>query len=62
MEKLLTVNEAATRAGVSESLVYQWIDERLTHFRLGPAFWLELELIVGPGAAANGEAGQEARP
>jgi excisionase family DNA binding protein len=36
MDKLLTVTEAAIRAGVSESLVYQWIDERrLSHYRLG---------------------------
>jgi excisionase family DNA binding protein len=33
---LLTVKQAAERATVSESLVYQWIDERrLTHYRLG---------------------------
>ncbi len=36
MEKMLTVAEAAERVGVSESLIYQWIDERrLPHYRLG---------------------------
>jgi excisionase family DNA binding protein len=33
---VLTVKQAAERAGVSESLVYQWIEERrLPHYRLG---------------------------
>jgi excisionase family DNA binding protein len=32
----MTVKEAAERIGVSESLVYQWISERLLpHYRLG---------------------------
>lgn len=33
---LLTVKQAAERALVSESLVYQWVSERrLAHYRLG---------------------------
>mgnify|MGYP003447544378 CR=1 FL=1 len=33
---MLTVKEAAERAGVSESLIYQWCDERrLPHYRVG---------------------------
>jgi excisionase family DNA binding protein len=33
---MLTVAEAAGRIGVSESLVYQWINERLLpHYRFG---------------------------
>lgn len=36
MEKLLTVSEAAERAGVSASLIYQWVDERrLAHYAAG---------------------------
>jgi excisionase family DNA binding protein len=36
VDKLLTVADAAERAGVSISLVYQWVDERrLAHFRVG---------------------------
>jgi excisionase family DNA binding protein len=36
MDKLLTVSEAALRAGVSASLIYQWCDERrLAHYRAG---------------------------
>ena len=35
-KKLLTVKQAAVRAGVSAALVYQWADERrLIHYRLG---------------------------
>lgn len=33
---MLTVADAAARAGVSESLIYQFCEERrLTHYRLG---------------------------
>jgi excisionase family DNA binding protein len=33
---LLTVKQAAEKAGVSESLIYQWCEERrLAHFRAG---------------------------
>jgi excisionase family DNA binding protein len=33
---LLTVKQAAAHAGVSESLIYQWCDERrLVHYRVG---------------------------
>lgn len=33
---MLTVKQAADRAGVSPALVYQWCDERrLVHYRLG---------------------------
>ncbi len=36
MDKLLTVKGAAERIGVSESLVYQWVEERrIAHYRLG---------------------------
>jgi excisionase family DNA binding protein len=36
MDKMLTVAEAADRAGVSESLVYQLCEERrLPHYRPG---------------------------
>jgi excisionase family DNA binding protein len=36
MEKLLTVNEAAERVGVSISLIYEWCEtRRLVHYRLG---------------------------
>jgi excisionase family DNA binding protein len=36
MDKKLTVSEAAERIGVSDSLVYQWIEERrIPHYRLG---------------------------
>jgi excisionase family DNA binding protein len=36
MGKLLSVIEAAERIGVSESLVYQWVEERrIPHYRLG---------------------------
>ena len=36
MDKLLTVNEAAERAGVSESLIYEWCQtRRLAHYRAG---------------------------
>jgi excisionase family DNA binding protein len=36
MERLLTVAEAAERAGVSDSLVYEWCQtRRLAHFRPG---------------------------
>jgi excisionase family DNA binding protein len=35
---LLTVKQAAERAGVSDSLIYQWCDERrLVHYRVGGA-------------------------
>jgi excisionase family DNA binding protein len=35
---LLSVKQAAERAGVSESLIYQWCDERrLVHYRVGGA-------------------------
>ncbi len=35
-ERLLTVKEAAERAGVSIALVYQWCEERrLPHYRPG---------------------------
>jgi excisionase family DNA binding protein len=35
---LLTVKQAAERAMVSESLIYQWCDERrLVHYRVGGA-------------------------
>ncbi len=35
-ERLLTAKEAAVRAGVSASLVYQWCrDELLPHYRFG---------------------------
>ena len=38
MDKRLTVAEAAERAGVSISLVYEWCSERrLTHYRIGGA-------------------------
>ncbi len=34
----LTVKQAARHAGVSESLIYQWCDERrLVHYRVGGA-------------------------
>jgi len=34
----LTVKQAAQHAGVSESLIYQWCDERrLVHYRVGGA-------------------------
>lgn len=33
---MLTVKQAASRAGVSSALVYQWCDERrLVHYRCG---------------------------
>jgi excisionase family DNA binding protein len=33
---LLSVQQAAERVGVSESLIYQWCEERrLAHYRLG---------------------------
>ena len=33
---MLSVKDAAARAGVSESLVYEWCDSRrLPHYRLG---------------------------
>lgn len=36
MKPLLTVKEAAERAGVSESLIYEWCAERrLAHYRPG---------------------------
>jgi len=36
MGKFLSVTEAAERIGVSESLVYQWVEERrIPHYRLG---------------------------
>jgi excisionase family DNA binding protein len=36
MDKKLTVSEAAERAGISESLIYQLCEERrLVHFRIG---------------------------
>lgn len=36
MKQLLNVKEAAERIGVSESLIYQWCEERrLAHYRPG---------------------------
>ena len=50
MGKFLSVTEAAERIGVSESLVYQWVEERrIPHYRLagkGVGNWLAKHLAA----------------